>query len=108
MYDAIPMVKAGSRMCQTMTQANCKRDRVVASNFMFALPCFAYRAFDGSEQSQSAGSRYGVSAGLYGELDEDAFDVGLHGLGSDLQLLGDTFVGKSTANRAQDAVFARS
>jgi hypothetical protein len=60
------------------------------------------------EQSQGAGRRYGVSARLYGELDEDAFDVGLHGLRGNLQLLSDTFVGKSEAHRAQDAVFART
>ena len=62
----------------------------------------------GSEQSQGAGRRYGVSARLYGELDEDAFDVGLHCLGGNLQLLRDPFVGKSTAHRAQHAVFART
>src|SRR5260221_13047105 len=62
----------------------------------------------GSEQSESAGRRYGVSARLHGELDEDAFDVGLHGLGGNLQLSSDAFVGKSTAHRAQDAVFART
>src|SRR5882757_8131125 len=66
------------------------------------------RAAAGSEQSKSAGRRYGVSARLHGELDEDAFDVGLHGLGGNLQLLSDAFVGKSTAHRAQDAVFART
>ena len=62
----------------------------------------------GSEQSQSAGRRYCVSACLHGEFDEDAFDVGLHGLGGNLQLLSDAFVGKSIAHRAQDAVFART
>ena len=62
----------------------------------------------GSEQSQSDGRRYGVSTRLHGELDEDAFDVGLHGLGGNLQLLSDAFVGKSTAHRVQDAVFART
>src|ERR1700679_1615909 len=54
----------------------------------------------GSEQSQSAGRRYGVSARLRGELDEDAFDVGLHRLRGNLQLLSGAFVGKSTAHRA--------
>ena len=62
----------------------------------------------GSEQSQSPGRRYRVSARLHAELDEDAFDVGLHGLGGNLQLLSDAFVGKSTAHRVQDAVFART
>src|SRR5258708_20760105 len=66
------------------------------------------RAAAGSEQSQSAGRRYGVSARLHGELDENAFDVCLHGLGGNLQLLSDAFVGKSIAQRAQDAVFARA
>ena len=61
-----------------------------------------------SEQPQSPGRRYGVSARLHGQLDEDAFDVSLHGLGGNLQLLSDAFVGKSTAHRAQDAVFARA
>src|SRR5260370_40901936 len=62
----------------------------------------------GSEQAQSAGRRYGVSARLHGKLDEDAFDVGLHCLGGNLQLLSDAFVGKPIAHRAQDAVFART
>ncbi len=61
-----------------------------------------------SEQPQSAGRRYGVRARLHGEFDEYAFDVRLHGLWGDLQLLSDAFVGKSTAHRAQDAVFART
>jgi hypothetical protein len=61
-----------------------------------------------SEQPQSGGRRYGVSARLHGELDEDAFDVGLHGLGGNLQLLSDALVGKSAAHRAQDAVFSRT
>jgi hypothetical protein len=34
--------------------------------------------------------------------------VGLHSLGCNLQLLSDAFVGKSTAHRAQHAVFART
>ena len=55
----------------------------------------------GSEQSQSAGRRYGMSVRLHGELDENAFDVGFHGLGGNLQLSSDAFVGKSTAHRAQ-------
>src|SRR5580704_7001838 len=62
----------------------------------------------GSEQSQSAGGRYGMGARLHGELDEDAFNVGLYGLGGNLQLLSDAFVGKPIAHRAQDAVFART
>src|SRR3984893_15440066 len=64
--------------------------------------------YRGSEQSHSPGRRYGVSARLHGEPDEDAFDVGLHGFGGNLQLLRDAFVGKSIAHRAQDAVFART
>ncbi len=67
------------------------------------LPSARYR---GSKQPQSAGRRYGVSARLDGELDEDAFGVGLHGLGANLQLFSDPFVGKPTAHRAQDAVLA--
>jgi hypothetical protein len=39
------MVKAGSRMCQPMTQANCRRDRVVASNFMVASSAFHAESF---------------------------------------------------------------
>ena len=42
------------------------------------------------------------------ELDENTFDVGLHGLGGNLQLLSDAFIGKPTAHRAQNAVFART
>jgi hypothetical protein len=64
--------------------------------------------YRGSEQAQSVGRRYGVSARLHGKLNEDAFDVGFHGLGGNLQLLSDAFVGKSIAHRAQDAVFART
>jgi|HubBroStandDraft_2_1064218.scaffolds.fasta_scaffold463530_2 hypothetical protein len=52
----------------------------------------------GSEQSQSTGRRYGVSARLHGELDEDAFDVGFYGLGGNLQLLSNAFVGESGAH----------
>jgi len=47
-----------------------------------------------------------MSARLHCELDENTFYVRLHGLGSNLQLLGNSFVGKSRANRAQNAVFA--
>lgn len=50
-------------------------------------------AIRGSEQPQSVGRRYGVSTRLHGKLDEDAFDVGLHGLRGNLQLLRDAFVG---------------
>jgi hypothetical protein len=64
--------------------------------------------YRGSEQAQSVGRRYGVSARLHGKLDEDAFDVGFHDLGGNLQLLSDAFVGKATAHRAPDAVFART
>ena len=69
---------------------------------------FTMGGYRASEQSQSAGPRYGVSARPDGELDEDAFGVGLHGLGGNLQLLGDAFVGKPAAHRAQDDAFART
>src|ERR1700722_20248387 len=59
-----------------------------------------------SEQSKIDGGRYGVSARLHGELDEDAFGVGLYGLGGNLQLLSDAFVGNSIVQRVQDPVFA--
>jgi hypothetical protein len=59
----------------------------------FALAEIGSTGRRGSEQSQSAGRRYCVSARLHGEFDEDAFDVGLHGLGGNLQLLSDAFVG---------------
>ena len=49
-----------------------------------------------------------MSTRLHRKLDEDTFDVGLHGLGGDLQLLGDAFIGKARANRAKNAVFART
>src|SRR5581483_1753322 len=32
MYEAMPTVKAGSTMCQPMTQANCRRDRISGSS----------------------------------------------------------------------------
>ena len=30
--EALPMVKAGNRMCHAMTQANCSRDKITGSN----------------------------------------------------------------------------
>ena len=33
-YDASPIVKAGSRMCQAITQAHCKRDSRTGSSVM--------------------------------------------------------------------------
>src|SRR6202051_1284258 len=82
--------------------------RVHSPPFSTVTMLFTMSARHGdSEQSQSAGRRYGVSARLHGELDENAFDVGLHGLGGNLQLLSDAFVGKAVAHRTQDAVFAR-
>jgi len=38
-----------------------------------------------------------MSARPHGELDKDAFDVGLDGLRGDLQLLGNTLIGESAA-----------
>src|SRR5205823_8792285 len=37
MYDARPTVKAGIRMCQPMTQANCNRERITGSRSMVTV-----------------------------------------------------------------------
>ena len=43
MYEARPTVKAGSRMCHAMTQANCRRDRNSGSESMLS-PRFPSRS----------------------------------------------------------------
>ncbi len=113
LYPSIGGAPAYRACCSCITEsfddARCTFETITSPVFNGDNVNFTMRALNrDSEQSQSAGRRYGVSARLHGELDEDAFDVGLHGLGGNLQLLGDAFVGKSAAHRAQDAVFART